>query len=32
MVAGSGVVYGVYSVAGISRIVRAKMEVQVKSG
>ncbi len=32
MVAGSGVAYGVYNVAGISRIVRAKMEVQVKSG
>jgi chromosome segregation protein len=32
MVAGSGVTYGVYNVAGISRIVRAKMEVQVKSG
>jgi chromosome segregation protein len=27
-----GVAYGVYNVAGISRIVRAKMEVQVKSG
>lgn len=32
MVAGSGIAYGVYNVAGISRIVRAKMEVQVKSG
>jgi chromosome segregation protein len=32
MVAVSGVAYGVYNVAGISRIVRAKMEVQVKSG
>jgi chromosome segregation protein len=32
MVAGSGVAYGVYNVAGVSRIVRAKMEVQVKSG
>jgi chromosome segregation protein len=32
MVAGSGVAYGVYNLAGISRIVRAKMEVQVKSG
>ncbi len=32
MVAGSGVAYGVYNVAGISRIVRAKMEVQVKNG
>jgi chromosome segregation protein len=32
MVAGSGVAYGVYNVAGISRIVRAKIEVQVKSG
>jgi chromosome segregation protein len=27
-----GVAYGVYNVAGISRIVHAKMEVQVKSG
>jgi chromosome segregation protein len=32
MVAGSGVAYGVYNVAGVSRIVRAKMEVQVKNG
>jgi len=32
MVAGSGIAYGVYNVAGISRIVRAKIEVQVKSG
>ena len=32
MVAGSGVAYGVYNVAGISRIVRSRMEVQVKSG
>ena len=27
-----GIAYGVYNVAGISRIVHAKMEVQVKSG
>ena len=32
MVAESSVAYGVYSVAGISRIVRSHMEVQVKSG
>jgi chromosome segregation protein len=32
MVAGAGVAYGVYNIAGVSRIVRAKMEVQVKNG
>ncbi len=32
MVAESGVAYGVYNVGGISRIVRSKMEVQVKNG
>lgn len=32
MVAVSGIAYGVYNVAGISRIVRAKMEVQVERG
>ena len=32
MVAGSTIAYGVYNVGGVSRIVRAKMEVQVKSG
>ena len=31
MVAQSNVAYGVYSVGGISRIVRSKMEVEVKS-
>jgi chromosome segregation protein len=32
MVAQSNVAYGVYSVGGISRIVRSKMEVEVKNG
>lgn len=32
MVAESNVAYGVYNVGGTSRIVRSKMEVQVKSG
>jgi chromosome segregation protein len=32
MVAQSTVAYGVYSVGGISRIVRSKMEVEVKNG
>ncbi len=32
MVAQSTVTYGVYSVGGVSRIVRSKLEVQVKSG
>ncbi len=32
MVAQSTIAYGVYSIGGISRIVRSKLEVQVKSG
>ncbi|MGA2665284.1 MAG: chromosome segregation SMC family protein, partial [Nitrososphaerales archaeon] len=32
MVAQSNVTYGVYSVGGVSRIVRSKLEVEVKSG
>jgi chromosome segregation protein len=32
MVAQSNVTYGVYAVGGISRIVRSKLEVEVKSG
>ena len=32
MVSQSNVAYGVYSVGGISRIVRSKLEVEVKSG
>jgi chromosome segregation protein len=32
MVAGAGVAYGVYNIAGVSRIVRAKMEVAMKNG
>jgi chromosome segregation ATPase len=31
MVAQSNVAYGVYAVGGISRIVRSKMEVEVKN-
>ncbi|MGA2199727.1 MAG: chromosome segregation SMC family protein [Nitrososphaerales archaeon] len=32
MVAQSNVTYGVYAVGGVSRIVRSKLEVEVKSG